>query len=116
MTDILRDPQVHSGSSARTGCREGVLGKSDMGSSLEPKRLYTPVGPRASSLCPLSQCDNRLGFYYFRFGGCFGGGIFVLFWGGLFLVLLAVCFALTLLHGLRDLSSPRPGVKPRRWQ
>lgn len=73
MTDILRDPQVHSGSSARTGCREGVLGKSDMGSSLEPKRLYTPVGPRASSLCPLSQCDNRLGFYYFGFGGCLGG-------------------------------------------
>lgn len=110
MSDILRDPQVHPGSSARTGCREGVLGKSDMGSSLEPKRLYTPVGPRASSLCPLSQVFIILGL------GVFWEGIFVLFWGGLFFVLLVVCFALTLLHGLWDLRSPRPGVKPRLWQ
>ena len=55
-----------------------------MGSSLESKRLYTPDGPRASSLCPLSQGDTHLGFYYFGFWGVFlKGDIFVLFWVGI---------------------------------
>ena len=84
-----------------------------MGSSLEPKTLYTPVGPRASSLCPFSQGDTRLGFIILGLGVFFCRGIFLFCSGsGLFFV----CFVLTLLHGLWDLSSPRPGVKPRLWQ
>ena len=66
-----------------------------------------PSWSKSISLCPLSQGDTCSGFYYFGFWGVLGAYLFCS--GEVVFVLSVVCFVfvLTLLHGLRDLSSPR---------